>query len=231
VKDFPIVIFAHGGAWVAGDKAFCEMVGLGLARCGVGVALCNYCLYPNALFPANVEDVAGAAAWVRKNAEQYGCRADGIFVGGHSAGAHLAAMLVCDDSYLKAAGLCSRDLAGVIAISGVYSLRLDSHLAYGAGAQEITKASPVDRVHPGLPPLLLLHAEEELPGLASMSDEFASALRQAGCDIEAVEVRGRDHASIISRISHDGDPVRRIILKFMRDRMPAHIRESHEDGS
>jgi acetyl esterase/lipase len=230
-RDFPIVIFAHGGAWVAGDKALCEMVGLGLARCGVGVALCNYCLYPNALFPANVEDVAGAVAWVRKKAALYGGRTDAIFVGGHSAGAHLASMLVCDDSYLKSAGLFASDLAGVIAISGVYSLRPDSDLAYGAGAQEITKASPVDLVHPGLTPFLLLRADEELPGLASMSDEFATALRQAGCDLEAVEVRGRDHASIISRIAHDGDPVRRIVLKFVRDRMPAHVRESHEDGS
>src|SRR5262245_28423513 len=120
-KDFPVLFFVHGGAWVHGDKntfGLYRLLGANYARKGIGVVVTNYRLSPDVRHPEHVKDVARAFAWCRKNLGRYGAAADQLFACGHSAGAHLVALLAGDESYLKEHGLSNKAIRGVIPISG-----------------------------------------------------------------------------------------------------------------
>jgi arylformamidase len=82
----------------------------------------NYRLSPAVKHPSHVQDVARATAWTRSNIAKYGGNPERLFLLGHSAGGHLVALLAADESYLKAEGLKSADIQGVITASGVYRI-------------------------------------------------------------------------------------------------------------
>lgn len=130
VTNAPVVLFVHGGAWMMGDKNFLGLyraVGRYLAGQGVVAVLANYRLTPAVKHPEHVKDIARAYAWTRRNIKQHGGNPDTIFLCGHSAGAHLVALLATDDSLWRAGvlGLEPKDrdsLRGVMAVSGVYRI-------------------------------------------------------------------------------------------------------------
>jgi acetyl esterase/lipase len=130
VKNRPVLIFVHGGAWFFGDKNFFGIhraIGPFLARNGVVTVVINYRLSPHVKHPEHVKDVARAFAWVRRHIADYGGDPDRIFLCGHSAGAHLVSLLATDEQYLKDPdlGLKAADraaLRGVVAVSGVYRI-------------------------------------------------------------------------------------------------------------
>jgi acetyl esterase/lipase len=88
--------------------------------------------------------------------------------------------------------------------------------AFGDDPKVRAAASPVNHVHPGLPPFLLLNAENDLPTLPEMADEFAEALRKAGGDVRQLTVRGRNHNSIMFRAIERDDPAAAAMLEFIK---------------
>lgn len=125
----PVVLFVHGGTWMVGDKDFRGIyrgVGKELARQGVVTVLMNYRLSPLVRHPEHVRDVARAFAWAVHHIAEYGGDPARIVLAGHSAGGHLASLLVTDPQYLAAPELklapACRCVRGVIAISGVYRI-------------------------------------------------------------------------------------------------------------
>ena len=124
-KDYPVVVLIHGGAWVLGDNRSCGLysaIGEFFASQGIGAVLPNYRLSPGVKHPEHIKDVARAFAWTHKHIGEYGGSADKLFVAGHSAGGHLAALLATDQRCLKAEGLATGTIKGVIAVSGVYRI-------------------------------------------------------------------------------------------------------------
>src|SRR5581483_6356595 len=109
----PLVVFIHGGFWTLSDDefgigpAFAE----GLLPSGVAVAVVRYRLAPAAKHPAQAEDVAAAIAYLARAAEKHGYDPKRIYLAGHSAGAHLAALVALDPKYLAAHGLSPQALA------------------------------------------------------------------------------------------------------------------------
>jgi acetyl esterase/lipase len=77
-------------------------------------------------------------------------------------------------------------------------------------------ASPINHVRPGLPPFLLLNAENDLPTLPGMAEEFRDELQKAGCEVRWLTVRGRNHNSIMFRAIERDDPVAAAMLDFVR---------------
>ncbi|MFO0878034.1 MAG: alpha/beta hydrolase [Gemmataceae bacterium] len=126
----PVVLFVHGGTWMAGDKNFFGMyrgVGRFLARHGVVAVLTNYRLSPLVRHPEHIKDVAAAYAWCHRNITRYGGDADNIILAGHSAGAHLVSLLATDLTYLKDPALelderARKAIKGVVAVSGVFRI-------------------------------------------------------------------------------------------------------------
>jgi acetyl esterase/lipase len=125
LKDFPVVVLVHGGAWMVGDNRCCGLypsIGRYLASRGVGVVMPNYRLSPGVKHPEHIKDVARAVAWTNANIAKHGGDPAKLIVMGHSAGGHLVSLLATDEQYLKAERLSAADLRGVIAVSGVYTI-------------------------------------------------------------------------------------------------------------
>jgi acetyl esterase/lipase len=241
-KDYPTIVFIHGGCWSFGDKSCAGLysaVGRFLASRGVGAVLPNYRLSPWVKHPEHIKDVARAFAWTHQHIGEYSGDPDKLFVGGHSAGGHLAALLATDEQYLKAEGLSLKDVRGVVAVSGVYRIpdkveflwtagdgglgakvefkTNPFDLVFGKDPKGRETASPVCHVCPGLPPFLVLCAAQDLPMLPEMADEFAKALKARKCDVKLLKVEGRNHNNIAFRATEPDDPVARAMLDFIAE--------------
>jgi acetyl esterase/lipase len=217
-KDFPVLLFVHGGAWVHGDKNFLGVytaLGKVLAQQGIGVAVINYRLSPGVKHPEHIKDVARAFAWVHKNIAKQGGRPDRLFVSGHSAGAHLVALLTTDETYLKAEGLSCKDVRGAIPISGVFSLpeRFMPHV-FGTANRE---ASPLAHVRADLPPFLILYADKDYSGCGRVPAEaFRKALEAQGNRVSSEEFKDQNHFSILGSALIADHPVQRAIVGFIK---------------
>jgi acetyl esterase/lipase len=124
-KDFPVIVFVHGGAWTLGDKSFFGWgpdIGRYFARRGFGVVMPSYRLSPAVKHPEHVKDLARAVAWTVRHVTEYGGNPRELFLCGHSAGGHLVSLLATDPSYLKAEGLSPSLIRGVVSVSGVYRI-------------------------------------------------------------------------------------------------------------
>lgn len=116
VQHAPVVVFFYGGSWKFGKKEQYAFVGDYFADKGFVTVIADYRKYPQVKFPDFVEDGAEAVRWTRQNIGQYGGNPDSISVVGHSAGAHIGALLVSDPRYL------STDIAinAFVGLSGPY---------------------------------------------------------------------------------------------------------------
>jgi arylformamidase len=126
-RGSPVFVFIHGGWWRSLDKSDHSFVAASLVSAGAMVVVPNYALCPGTpAQPVSIETIAlqmvRALAWVYRNAALYGGRPGRIVVAGHSAGAHLAAMLLCCDWHEVAGDLPARVVHSALAISGVYDL-------------------------------------------------------------------------------------------------------------
>jgi acetyl esterase/lipase len=221
-KDFPALLFIHGGSWARGDKNYHGIfrnVGMALARHGIGAAVANYRLSPAVQHPEHAKDVARAFAWTYQHIGKYGGRADQLFLSGHSAGGHLVSLLATDETYLQAVGLGFKAIRGVMPISGVYRIPDENALfdrVFGTDPRVRQQASPITHVHPGLPPWCLLYAEHDFLSCGrEPAEEFARALRAQRCTVKTQEIKNRNHLTIVLNASRENDPVALALLEFI----------------
>jgi acetyl esterase/lipase len=179
----PVVVFFHGGRWTYGSKDHYRFLGHALARAGVLCVVAQYRLYPTVRFPAFVDDAARAVAWVRRNIASMDGDPGRIFVMGHSAGAHIAALLATDPAYLARVGEDKQWLAGMIGLAGPYDFLpiRDADLCDLFGpAEEHPRSQPIRHVRGDEPPMLLLHGDRDRTVGRGNSKRLAERVREAG---------------------------------------------------
>src|SRR6516162_9074382 len=172
-KDYPTLFFIHGGGWKAGSRSGFDRIGRTFAKNGVGFVSVGYRLSPKVKHPAHIQDVAKGFAWTVANIGKHGGNPGAIFVSGHSAGGHLAALLATDDDYLKAEKLSLSNIKGAIPVSGAFVISTRMKNVFGDDAEVCKKASPQNHVREGLPPFLILYADGELGNLGKQAEAFA----------------------------------------------------------
>jgi arylformamidase len=228
----PVVVMIHGGGWRTGDKGNVSQgrqkasffTGHGFVYVSV-----NYRLSPAVQHPAHVEDVAKALAWIFDHIANYGGDPKRIFLMGHSAGAHLAALVTADEDYLNKLGKSPAMLSGVILLdSAGYDIPRnlddfsDSPLprpiyegAFGKDRQTWIQASPVQYVKPGkiLPPFLVFHTDRK--SSEAISKEFVEALQKAKTPALAVLAKGKSHQTLNRDIGQPEDRPSGLILEFL----------------
>ncbi|MEK7952604.1 alpha/beta hydrolase [Luteolibacter soli] len=230
-KPRPVFILIHGGGWRVGDKSnghFAEPKTQWLLDAGYDVASINYRLSPAVEHPAHVEDACKAIAWVQGHAAEFGGDPQRIYLLGHSAGAHLAALAAVDVERLKAAGADPAGIMGVVLLDGAGydipleypSLREGSVMqkmyrdAFTSDPEKQRNASPVYRVTVKPPPFLILHTTRRLDS-PRQSKLLAEALREKGGTVEVVPVPGKNHGTINADCGKPGDPVTVAIERFL----------------
>lgn len=218
VNRFPVIFFVHGGSWKSGDKDEYPKLGETFATEGLGVVVISYRLSPKVQHPAHIEDVAAAFSWTRSKIDRYGGRNDRIFVMGHSAGGHLAALLATDERYLKNEGLRFNDVRGVIALSGVHTISPLLPIyrnAFGKDRDDCRQASPITHVGESHPPFMLYYADHDLPTLGKMSEDLCAMLKKNKGEAECVKVPHRNHMTILTDLMQEDDPVKFGIFEFI----------------
>ncbi len=157
------VLFIHGGYWRALDKSDHSFVALPLVAASVGVAVLNYDLCPAVGIARIVDECREAVAWLRREGPGHGLSLQRLVVSGHSAGGHLAAMLVATD--WRARGQPADAITGAVAISGVFDLEPLVHVSFNADLMlDAGRAYLVSPVHlqPRVPtPMLIAAGAEE----------------------------------------------------------------------
>ncbi len=195
----PTVLFLYGGSWKRGSRDGYAFAGRALARNGFLVAVADYRTYPDVTFPAFVHDGAKAVAWLHANAAQHGGKTDGIHMIGHSAGAHIAALVAVDPGYLAAEGL-SRDILGRwVGLAGPYAFHPSEVRSVRAIFEKTPEddARPVTRVVAGAPDGLLLHGEDDGTVYPFNSTAMATSLRAAGSEGYVHMYPGVGHAPLV----------------------------------
>ncbi|AMN40821.1 alpha/beta hydrolase [Rhodoplanes sp. Z2-YC6860] len=203
----PVLVFFYGGSWQAGSKDMYAFLASTLAARGYVVIVPDYRVYPEVKFPVFLEDGAEAVRWTRDNATAFGGDPSRIFIMGHSAGAHIAAMLALDDEWLRGVGLSpSRDISGLIGVSGPYDflpLKDDNlKVIFGgdnrAQTQPITFAKDASSTAKGdKPAALLLTGSADTTVSPRNSEKLAAALRANGNVATEVVYPKLGHISIL----------------------------------
>jgi len=200
----PVVVFFYGGRWTGGAAAEFRFVGQALASRGFVAVLPEYRHYPDARFPAFVQDAARAVRWTQQQIGRYGGDPDKLFVMGHSSGAHLAAMLALDPEFLAEAGGDRAKLRGMIGLAGPYDFLplTDADLRDMFGPPERYELSqPISYVDGDNPPLLLLHGEDDTTVRVKNTRNLAAAVQRAGGPVEAVIYPEMSHPWILATLA------------------------------
>ena len=217
-KNFPVVLFVHGGAWKWGDKSIYTGIGESFAARGLGVVICNYRLSPKVKHPAHIEDVAAAFAWTAENMAKYGGNVNELFVCGHSAGGHLVSLLATDPSYLKAVKHSPTEITGVISISGVYKIYHTEKVflePFGKDETICLKASPLTHVAGKHPPFLIVYADKDYEHLDEMAKDMDAALKKVASPCDLLICKDRSHISIVINLVQGDDPLHKSICEFV----------------
>lgn len=220
----PIVLMVHGGGWIIGDKANSGVAVGKVARWlprGFVVVSANYRIdraRPDTL--AQADDVAAALAFVQKRAGDWGADGSRVLLMGHSAGAHLAAMVAADPVFAERAG--ARPWLGTVALdSAAYDL-VDlmerPHFrfydkVFGPDRRHWEANSPYHRLR-GTPHPMLLVCSEKRNDSCPAAQKFAAKARGAGAQVTLLPV-DLNHGQINAKLGDDSDYTRRV-EEFMR---------------
>lgn len=228
----PLVMFVHGGGWKRGDKkaAASQYAPVHFSQQGYVYASINYRLVPEFTVEDQAADVAQALKALLDRAGEFGIGRKRAVLMGHSAGAHLVALVGTDERYLRAAGLGFADVSGVIPNDGAAydvarqiaegnRIMRDSYLqAFGTGPARQRDLSPVfHAAAPNAPAFLLLHVQR--PDGVAQAKELEAALRKGGTAVERREFpgTGRDgHAGINRQLGNPEYPATAVVDEWLR---------------
>ncbi len=216
----PLVVYIHPGGWSSGSSSMGAEYAAYLVPAGFAVASINYRLSGDSVFPAQINDCKGAIRWLRANATRYNLDPNNVGAFGHSAGAHLAALVGTSGGITMAtSGAVTMDLEGSVGGNTQYSSMVQAVADFfgpsnlvefykittqGSGTNLVgcaistcpdkaKLASPTTFVSRAAPPFLIMHgtADDVVP--FSQSQLMDSALRAAGATVSFTPVQGANH--------------------------------------
>jgi len=202
---FPAALLVHGGGWIGGDRTqAARALVRPLTGAGIAWVAVSYRLAPRHTYPAPVEDVLAAVRWTRKNARRLHLDAGGLALVGESAGGHLVADAVVrmtDDTRVAAVVpfFAPVDLESDTDRRG--GLSVSMRALFGrteldeATRQALRDGSPIRRVHPGLPPFLLVHGTADMSVPYEQSVRMQKALREQGVACDLITVPDGTHGT------------------------------------
>ncbi|OJW60094.1 MAG: esterase [Sphingomonadales bacterium 63-6] len=216
----PLVVFVHGGGWSRGskDNATGQSKAPHYTGLGYNFATINYRLVPDATVEQQAKDVASAVKALLDRASTLGIDRSRLVLMGHSAGAHLVALVGTDPHYLRAAGLSEKDIAGVIPIDGAaYDVPAQMNAARGPWlgnmfsaafgkdpARQRALSPTLQAAKPNAPAFLILHVQRA-DGIRQ-SNDLADALRKAGTDATVKSFPGKGLKGHMTINRSLGDP-------------------------
>jgi acetyl esterase/lipase len=221
----PVLIFIHGGGFVAGNKRapgspFYDNVMLWAVNNGFVGVNATYRLAPQSPYPAGAEDLAAVVAWVAGQIGERGGDPARIYLMGHSAGAVHVANYVSHPEFYK---VKDGGLAGALMLSGIYDLTAsplgDAEIAYfGSDPSRYAERSSLEGLLTTKIPLMIAAAELDPPRFVEQFNllKQASCKRPNGC-ARAAMVPQHSHISEVYAINAADTPLTEEILAFVKN--------------
>jgi len=225
----PLLAFIHGGGWMNGQKEWMAFMAPEILGVPAVFASLSYRLAPVSRWPLPLEDCLAATAWLMRNAERFGADLAQVYIGGHSAGAHLAASVAVRHRRLADMGGAAR-IRGCLPISGTFDMRF-SNVAAGSMEDRIQRnlfaspadaedASPVLLVDAETPPFLIAFGERDFPRIKGQAVRIAQCLARFGVKHEGLEVPGADHFAASALCVEPGAPWIGAAMRWLRANAP-----------
>lgn len=229
-SNSPMIVWVHGGSLAFGDKDNVLHKAEYFTARGYVFVTINYRQSPAVKHPVNTQDVADALVWLHENAMHYSADPDKMFVIGHSAGAHLAALVSIDSKYLEKSGGSLSMLDGVVLLDGPgYDISLlmkngGSKIkewyaeAFGKTKRDWDLASPVNFIEPGnkTPPFMIAYTDDE-----EYSEKQAIFLARKLSDAEVknkvFHYEKKTTASINKELGRETDKATEDVYRFLQE--------------
>jgi acetyl esterase/lipase len=235
-KRLPVMFWIHGGGWQAGDKSDVARKPKVLTDRGFVFVATNYRLLPEVTMDELIRDVARAVGWVHKNIAKYGGDPNRIFLGGHSAGAQLAALLCIDDRYLKKEGISFAVLKGCVPVDGdsydlpkiimtaehrqaLYGGKMFTfghRQKFGNDPEKHIDLSAVTHVakDKGIPPFLILYFSGN-PDTRAQAERLERVLKAAAVPATSYGKSDTNHSRLNDDLGKPDDPATQEFYKFL----------------
>lgn len=235
-RNLPVVFWIHGGGWAAGDKSDVKLKPQWFMDRGFVFVALNYRLLPTVDMGTLTRDVAKAFGWVSQHIAEYGGDPKRVLVGGHSAGAQLAALICTDDRYLKAEGVSFDCLIGCVPVDGdTYDVpaiietaetrlrahhlppRVNGHREkFGGTPEKHLDFSAVTHVAKGkgIPPFLILHVAAH-PDTSAQAQRLGNALKEAGVSAKIFGAKDTGHVKLNDDLGLTNDPATKALADFV----------------
>jgi acetyl esterase/lipase len=211
----PVFFFVHGGAWVSGDRSQYPPLGNRYAGEGIITVVPSYRLAPKNRFPAQIEDVAASFAWTVRHIGEFGGDTNRIYIGGHSAGGHLASLLIMNQKWLKDVGVSPEIIKGTIGLSGVYDMSEGKDNVFDSDPELRREASPLFQIRKVNSPFLITYCEWDYYPLAIQAKEFHAALEKNGTASKIVFVPKESHISEMLSVTKPEDLTAQSVRDFI----------------
>lgn len=223
----PVFLFLHGGGFREGDRAQYGFVAKPFAAHGVITAVASYRLTGDGFkYPDQPQDAQLAVEWLYRNIAKYGGDPERLYVGGHSAGAMLAADIGVDRAWLARAGIPALVLRGIAPVSGVYDLRTHGSPgeedAYAPTPELQERASSLLHITDPAPAAVVafgtaenLGTSKETDSLVTTSQALATKLRAAGVHTELLALEGKDHRGTVLALGDESSELFQAVIRMI----------------
>jgi acetyl esterase/lipase len=222
-----VLLFIHGGSWNSGKRSLYNFLGNRMARKGIVTVIIDYPLSPAVTYHEMVKASAEAVLWTKNNIKQYGGDPDKIFLSGHSAGGHIAALLTVANTYLDSLGIHNTvkgtiliDAAGLDMYTYLKERNLPAQHSYirtFTNNPEIWKeASPIYHLHKDMPPISMLIGERTYPSIYKANERFYTALKRVVPQTQLTIQKRKKHIPMITQFLWTWNPAYKQILGFMK---------------
>lgn len=222
----PVMVFLYGGSWESGKKEIYDFLGSRMARREVVTVIADYPLSPDYQVEEMVKSAAQAVRWTKENIEQYGGSPDQIFIAGHSAGAHLAAVLSTNNDYFDEFNMDSPIKGGIL----IDPAGLDMHWFLSDYPSEGKKYiqtftenpdiwksySPIYFLEGQKIPLLILEGERTYPSISESIDRFLEKAEAEEVEVSYEFYPHKKHIPMITQFFWTGSQGYDDVLGFIR---------------
>jgi acetyl esterase/lipase len=235
-RGLPVVFWIHGGGWQAGDKSDVKLKPEWFMGKGFLFVSTNYRLLPGVDMGALIRDVAKAFGWMHSHIAEYGGDPKRVLVGGHSAGAQLAALICTDERWLKAEGVPFDGLIGCVPVDGdtydvpaiietaetrwrVHGMpraKFGHREKFGNDPEKHKDFSAVTHVSKGkgIPPFLVLHVADH-PDTSAQAFRLGTVLKEAGVQVRVFGARNTTHVKLNDDLGRPDDPATKALDEFV----------------
>lgn len=223
-----VLLFIHGGNWIHGKKSIYKFLGKRMAKKGIVTVVADYQMGDRITYEMMTADVASAVKWTKENITTYGGDSSKLFISGHSAGGHLAALVATDNHYFNNLRM-TNPLKGVILLDA-FGLDMYSYLknsdslkntiyfpTFSKTESTWKKASPINHLHKGMPPFLMFLGTKTFAPITADNHKFLPTLQQFQPDANLILKKHKNHFEMIFMFLNPKNRAFEQIIAFMKN--------------